>query len=91
MRQPHSDIGNADLVRGPFPGACGLFTVMGAKPDDGRVLGAENVSVAKQIEVAGIPSKKNPEIEVQYIVATEDLGTKIDLERDRDPRESREI
>jgi len=40
MRQPHSDIGNADLVRGPFPGACGLFTVMGAKPDDGRVLGA---------------------------------------------------
>ncbi len=41
--------------------------------------------------VSRIPIKKNPEIEVQYIVATEDLGTKIDLERDRDPRESREI
>jgi transcription initiation factor TFIID TATA-box-binding protein len=35
--------------------------------------------VAKQIEAAGIPIKKNPEIEVQNIVATSDLGAQIDL------------
>src|SRR2546426_637138 len=33
--------------------------------------------VAKQIEAAGIPIKKNPEIEVQNIVASSDLGTEI--------------
>src|SRR5947209_6333226 len=35
--------------------------------------------VAKQIEAAGIPIKKNPEIEVQNIVASSDLGTEINL------------
>src|SRR6059058_3136816 len=35
--------------------------------------------VAKQIEAAGIPIKKNPEIEVQNIVATSDLGAPLDL------------
>jgi transcription initiation factor TFIID TATA-box-binding protein len=35
--------------------------------------------VAKQIEAAGIPVKKNPEIVVQNIVATSDLGAQIDL------------
>ncbi len=35
--------------------------------------------VSKQIEAAGIPIKKNPEIEVQNIVATSDLGAQIDL------------
>jgi len=34
---------------------------------------------AKQIEAAGIPIKKNPEIEVQNIVATSDLGAPLDL------------
>ena len=34
--------------------------------------------VAKKIEAAGIPIKKNPEIEVQNIVATSDLGAPID-------------
>ena len=36
-------------------------------------------TVAKQIEAAGIPIKKNPEIEVQNIVASSDLGTEINL------------
>src|SRR2546427_656795 len=35
--------------------------------------------VAKQIEAAGIPIKKNPVIEVQNIVASSDLGTEINL------------
>ncbi len=35
--------------------------------------------VSKQIEAAGIPIKKNPEIVVQNIVATSDLGAQIDL------------
>ena len=35
--------------------------------------------VAKQIEAAGIPIKKNPEIEVQNIVASSDLGAQINL------------
>ncbi len=35
--------------------------------------------VAKQIQAAGIPVKKNPEIVVQNIVATSDLGAQIDL------------
>src|SRR2546428_677945 len=35
--------------------------------------------VAKQIEAAGISIKKNPEIEVQNIVATSDLGAPLDL------------
>ena len=35
--------------------------------------------VAKQIEAAGIPITKNPEIEVQNIVATSDLGAQLDL------------
>ena len=35
--------------------------------------------VAKQIEAAGISIKKNPEIEVQNIVASSDLGTEINL------------
>ena len=35
--------------------------------------------VSKQIAAAGIPVKKNPEIEVQNIVATSDLGAVIDL------------
>ncbi len=35
--------------------------------------------VSKQIEAAGIPVKKNPEIVVQNIVATSDLGAQIDL------------
>src|SRR6267143_1243243 len=35
--------------------------------------------VSKQIEAAGIPIKKNPEIEVQNIVASSDLGTEINL------------
>ncbi len=35
--------------------------------------------VAKQIEAAGIPVKKNREIVVQNIVATSDLGAPIDL------------
>ena len=35
--------------------------------------------VAKRIEAAGIPVNKNPEIVVQNIVATSDLGTQIDL------------
>ena len=44
----------------------------------------ENVKIAidivtKQIEAAGIPVKKNPEIVVQNIVATSDLGARIDL------------
>src|SRR3990170_1002965 len=36
-------------------------------------------TVAKQIEAAGITIKKNPEIEVQNIVASSDLGTEINL------------
>jgi len=35
--------------------------------------------VSKQIQAAGIPIKKDPEIEVQNIVATSDLGAQIDL------------
>jgi transcription initiation factor TFIID TATA-box-binding protein len=35
--------------------------------------------VAKQIEAAGIPVNKSPEIVVQNIVATSDLGAQIDL------------
>ena len=35
--------------------------------------------VMKKIEAAGIPLKRNPEIEVQNIVATSDLGAHIDL------------
>src|SRR2546426_4127836 len=35
--------------------------------------------VAKQIEAAGIPITKNPDIEVQNIVATSDLGAQLDL------------
>src|SRR3970282_258985 len=35
--------------------------------------------VGQQIEAAGIPVNKNPEIVVQNIVATSDLGAKIDL------------
>ena len=35
--------------------------------------------VAKQIEAAGIPIKKDPVIEVQNIVASSDLGTEINL------------
>ena len=35
--------------------------------------------VSKQIAAAGLPVKKNPEIEVQNIVATSDLGAQIDL------------
>src|SRR5882762_5155797 len=35
--------------------------------------------VAKQIEAAGIPIKKDPVIEVQNIVATSDLGAQLDL------------
>src|SRR6266540_912100 len=35
--------------------------------------------VAKQIKAAGIPIKDDPEIEVQNIVATSDLGAQIDL------------
>ncbi len=35
--------------------------------------------VAKQIDAAGIPVNKNPEIVVQNIVATSDLGAQIDL------------
>ncbi len=35
--------------------------------------------VSKQIQAAGITVKKNPEIEVQNIVATSDLGAQIDL------------
>jgi len=35
--------------------------------------------VAKQIEASGIPITKNPEIEVQNIVATSDLGAQLDL------------
>jgi len=35
--------------------------------------------VAKQIEAAGIPIKKNPEIVVQNIVASSDLGAQINL------------
>src|SRR3989449_516065 len=35
--------------------------------------------VSKQIQAAGIPIKKDPEIEVQSIVATSDLGAQIDL------------
>jgi len=35
--------------------------------------------VSKQIQSAGINVKKNPEIEVQNIVATSDLGAQIDL------------
>ncbi len=34
--------------------------------------------VAKQVEAAGIPITKSPEIEVQNIVATSDLGAPID-------------
>src|SRR5207247_9041728 len=36
-------------------------------------------TVAKQIKAAGIPIKDNPEIEVQNIVATSDLGAQLDL------------
>src|SRR3989475_53451 len=36
-------------------------------------------TVAKQIEAAGIPIKKDPVIEVQNIVASSDLGTEINL------------
>ena len=35
--------------------------------------------VAKQIEAAGIPIKNNPEIVVQNIVASSDLGAQINL------------
>ncbi len=35
--------------------------------------------VSKQIAAAGIVVKKNPEIEVQNIVATSDLGAQVDL------------
>src|SRR2546421_5162064 len=35
--------------------------------------------VSKQIQAAGMPIKKDPEIEVQNIVATSDLGAQIDL------------
>ncbi len=35
--------------------------------------------VAKQIEAAGIPINKNPEIVVQNIVASSDLGAQINL------------
>ncbi len=35
--------------------------------------------VSKQIAAAGIPVTKNPEVEVQNIVATADLGAQIDL------------
>ena len=35
--------------------------------------------VSKQIEAAGLSIKKNPEIEVQNIVATADLGAQVDL------------
>src|SRR3989449_1105298 len=41
--------------------------------------------VAKQIEAAGISIKKNPEIEVQNIVATSDLGARSTSTRSRSP------
>ena len=52
----------------------------------------ENVRIAigmvsKQIEAAGIPINRNPEIQVQNIVATSDLGAQLDgtrAEGDRD-------
>ena len=37
--------------------------------------------VSKQIEAAGLSIKKNPEIEVQNIVATADLGAQVELNR----------